>query len=89
MKGTEPISRSKVRKREKVGKSPVHRDHTISHSEEIPWIAQGDTTPIPEGIWKSLLSLSKDQRPAGNTEWCSSAGSQVHTEGRKPLNFLL
>ena len=40
VKGREPILWSKVRKREKVGKSPVDRDYIISHGEEILWVAQ-------------------------------------------------
>lgn len=51
-KGREPLSWSKVRKREKVGNSPVGRDHMISHDEEIPWVTQHRKKWLPflEGI---------------------------------------
>ena len=45
--GREPFLGSKVREREKVGESTVGRDHTISHSEEIPWVTLGRIVPIP------------------------------------------
>lgn len=46
-----------------MGECTVGWDGIINHSEEIPWVAQGEITLLMECIRKSILCLSKDRRP--------------------------
>lgn len=55
---------SKVK--ERAEESAAHRVCTISHSEGIPWVTLGEKLPFLEHIWKSVICLSKDKKPAGS-----------------------
>ena len=81
---------SKVRKREKVGKSPKGRDCTINCDKEDCWVPQEEMAPFPGGQrGESTLPLQGQKANRGAFEPCSTAGSKVHTEGGAPRNFLL
>lgn len=86
-KGEVTLFQSKVRKREKVRKSSVGRVHIISQNEEIPWVAQGEITPLPRGYLEEFILPLQGQRGSqGAIEQHSTAGSEIHAEGRKSLN---
>lgn len=83
-KGREQVSQTNVRKREKAGKSADSWDCTISCGE-IPLVAQGEM--IPGHLEEHVLLTPGQKASPGVIESNSTAGSEVHAEGRKPLNF--
>ena len=85
-KGEVTLFQSKVRKREKVRKSSVGRVHIISQNEEIPWVAQGEITPLPRGYLEEFILPLQGQRGSqGAIEQHSTAGSEVYTESIKAI----
>lgn len=76
-RGRNPFTAQSGRGREQERAGIAGRYGTTSRSEKLPWVAQGESSPLPEYIWKSVFRLSKDKRPAGTQQQGQSCAQRA------------
>lgn len=85
-KGGTPFHGAKSGRGKKMGECTVGWDGIINHSEEIPWVAQGEISLLMECIRRAYFA---SPRTGGQEGAIESVGTEVCTEVRKPQLFTV